>query len=159
MKQQGASGDSLRCRDNPSRVDFVGCAFAGSQRQIQSYVNEWLELLNNAVAECLSLNRQGMDVNWVSPVRSGRFAEYRDGDFLRRLGLAHLALALRKFWPRGGPCWDAPARFRVNGSDGYLLIEAKSHPPEIDGKGSCAAGPSLTLIGIGDQAGTGTLRK
>src|ERR1700688_3250692 len=94
-----------------------------------------------------------------SPVRSGRFAEYRDGDFLRRLGLAHLALALRKFWPRGGPCWDAPARFRVNGSDGYLLIEAKSHPPEIDGKGSCAAGPSLTLIGIGDQVGTGTLRK
>ena len=79
MKQQGASGDSLRCRDNPSRVDAVGRTFAGSQRQIQSYVNEWPELLNNAVAECLSLNHQGMDVNWVSPVRSGRFAEYRDG--------------------------------------------------------------------------------
>jgi hypothetical protein len=39
MKQQGASGDSLRCRDNPSRVDAVGRALAGSQRQIQIYVN------------------------------------------------------------------------------------------------------------------------
>jgi len=50
---------------------------------------------------------------------------------------------LRKFWPRGGPVWDALARVEygeMNTGKGVLLVEAKSHPPEIYGSG-CQASP------------------
>ena len=41
---------------------------------------------------------------------------------------------LQEFWPQRGPCWDALARIE----GGCLLIEAKSHVPEIY-SGGCGA--------------------
>jgi len=144
--KQASSGKSFPCRHDPSRVDATGRAYAGSQRQIQSYVNDCPRLLNQAVMACLPPGRRGTTIKWMSPLRTEGYMEYRDSDFLRRLGLARLILPLQGFWPPNGPCWDALGRYRVNGSDRYLLIEDKSHPPGIYGNGCRAAGPSLTLI-------------
>jgi hypothetical protein len=114
------------------RVDATGRAFAGSQRQIQTYVNEHPKEMSDAVRSSLSSN--SIDIEWVSPIRALRYAEYRDRDFLRVLGLESLWDQLREFWPRGGPCWDALGRTGfADGRRGCVLIEAKSHVNEIEG--------------------------
>jgi hypothetical protein len=35
------------------------------------------------------------------------YLEYRDGDFLRAVGLGEFAGELESFWPTGGQSWDA----------------------------------------------------
>ena len=126
----------MPCPKDFSRVDSSGRAHAGSQRQIQTYVNERTEALNSAVAQSLSqYNLDEQDIHWVSPLAADTYSEYRDSEFLERVGYGHLAPALRKFWPRNGPCWDALARIE----GGCILIEAKSHVTEIYGGGCYAA--------------------
>jgi len=127
----------MPCPKDFSRVDSTGRARKGSQRQIQTYVNEKTAALNSAIAQALSqygLNESA--IHWVSPLKEDTYSEYRDSEFLERAGLDHLVPALRKFWPKKGPCWDALARIE----GGCLLIEAKSHVPEIYGEG-CGASP------------------
>ncbi len=118
------------------RVDLNGRAYAGSQRQIQTYVNEHPGILTQAVGTALGLNEEILSgLSWVSPLKAESYREYRDGDFLRAVGLGHLEGALKKFWPQRGPCWDALARI----PNGCVLVEAKSHLPEVYG-GGCGAG-------------------
>jgi hypothetical protein len=69
------------------------------------------------------------------------FREYRDADFLDRVGLGRLSKELALFWPRGGPSWDALASITGGEGAGVVLVEAKSHIPEIYGNG-CQAGPT-----------------
>lgn len=76
------------------------------------------------------------ELRWCSPLASDDWAEYRDGDFLDVLGIPHLRAALREFWPRGGPQWDALA---TTSSGSVLLFEAKAHTAELVSK--CAASP------------------
>jgi len=88
-------------------------------------------------------------LEWVSPVKSARFAEYRDADFLRQLGLGHLVDALRKFWPDNGPCWDALAVAHnptLIDSKGVILLEAKSHRFEMCGCCDATAADSRRKI-------------
>lgn len=82
-------------------------------------------------------------IEWRSPLADDDFAEYRDGAFLRRLDLGHLADDLAHFWPRRGPQWDGLAR-----SDGghVLLIEAKAHIGEFCSPASQASADSRALI-------------
>lgn len=121
-----------------SRTDLTGRAYAGSQRQIQTSVNERTELLTAAIAQSLSsYDLKRGDIHWVSPLASDSYTEYRDSEFLERVGLGHLSKQLSEYWPRRGPCWDALARV----GDGCILIEAKSHVPEIYG-GGCGASPA-----------------
>ena len=118
-----------------ARVDSNGRAYAGSQRQIQGYVNQATEKLSFAIAKVFSaLQVCADDIEWVSPLERKRYAEYRDADFLFAVGLTKYSNQLRAFWPRRGPCWDALARYR----DGCILVEAKSHVAEIYG-GRCRA--------------------
>lgn len=120
-----------------SRTDPTGRAYAGSQRQIQTYVNERTTALNSAIAQSLSkYHLDEKDIQWVSPLVADMYTEYRDAEFLQCVGLASVAPRLSEFWPRRGPCWDALAR--IDG--GCLLIEAKSHVLEIYG-GGCGASP------------------
>jgi hypothetical protein len=127
-----------------TRCDSTGRAFAGSQRQIQTYVNERPAELSSAVADALAAYAMSSSaIRWVSPLASESYCEYRDADFLEALGLGHLASKLRQFWPRGGPCWDALAQ--IDGG-GCILVEAKSHVPEIYGGGCTASPRSLPLI-------------
>jgi hypothetical protein len=98
-------------------------------------VNEKANALNSAVAQSLSrYDLDERDIHWVSPLAEDTYSEYRDSEFLERVGLGLLAPRLLKFWPRGGPCWDALAQIQ----GGCILTEAKSHVPEIYG-GGCGA--------------------
>jgi hypothetical protein len=128
----------MPCPKDTSRTDSTGRAYAGSQRQIQTYVNERLSALNSAVKQFLSqydLDENG--IHWVSPLAADTYSEYRDSEFLERVGLGPLAPRLLEFWPQNGPCWDALARIK----SGCLLVEAKSHVQEIYGDGCGATSP------------------
>jgi hypothetical protein len=121
-----------------SRTDSRGRAYAGSQKQIQTYINDRSQAINSAIAR--SLSRYGLDekdIHWVSPLAADKYMEYRDSEFLERVRLGHLNPRLQEFWPQRGPCWDALAQ--ING--GCLLIEAKSHVQEIFSGGCGATSP------------------
>jgi hypothetical protein len=134
----------MPCPRDPSRTDITGRAHSGSQRQIQTYANERMSELCHAVAEALQpCKLDESAIRWVSPLTADNYSEYRDEDFLEIIGAGHLAPKLRKFWPRGGPCWDALTR--LDGG-GCVLVEAKSHVPEVNGNGCGASGVSLSLI-------------
>lgn len=130
--------------ESRDRVDDSGRAYAGSQLQIQLYVNRRADELSQHVLEALpSLASLGSDIRWVSPLESERFVEYQDRAFLRAVGLEHLASQLSGFWPSGGPVWDALAAVgfeKYPGVKGVILVEAKSHASEVYG-GGCRAAP------------------
>lgn len=130
--------------ERESRVDKLGRAYAGSQLQIQIYVNRRAGELTRRILDCLpSLASLKAPVRWVSPLEEQRFIEYQDRASLQALGLEHLAGPLSRFWPRGGPIWDALAIVEIGGDlrhRGAVLVEAKSHPSEIYG-GGCRASP------------------
>lgn len=129
---------------NRSRTDATGRAYAGSQRQIQTYVNERADELSRAVVA--ALHEYAVDpclLRWISPLKERQYREYRDKEFLEQIGAAHLAAELKKFWPVRGPRWDALASVA---NWGCVLVEAKSHVPEVYGSGCCALGDSLSVI-------------
>jgi hypothetical protein len=82
-------------------------------------------------------------IEWRSPLATDNFAEYRDGDFLERVGLDRLRPELAGFWPKRGPQWNALAV----GRDGEaILVEAKAHVGEMCSSPSGASDLSLELI-------------
>lgn len=54
------------------RCDPSGRAFAGSQRQIQLYVNDQPELLSQAIERAVG---QQLALKWVSPLEGYRYRE------------------------------------------------------------------------------------
>src|SRR5262249_52571226 len=110
------------------RCDRDGKAFAGSQRQIQFYVNERPLVLNQAISDAF---KTALDLRWVSPLASERYREYWDSAFLRALGSSQYSKQLSNFWPNGGPHWDALAV--ESRTRGVVLLESKSHVSEIFG--------------------------
>ncbi len=129
----------------------AGLAAKGSQRQIQQYVNLQPETLSNAILEQLPprVRELRARIHWVSPLAADQYQEFRDAEFLARVGLSAHATALAAFWPSGGPSWDAlgiisdPAGAM---KPGVILLEAKSHIPEIYGNGCQAGDASLPQI-------------
>ena len=117
------------------RTDSQGRAYAGSQLQIQIYVNRLQKKLNTAILNALpSLSALDPTIRWTSPLEADNFAEYQDLAFLKASDLEYLEENLKDFWPRGGPVWDglAIAEFGGNqGKHGTILVEAKSHVPEV----------------------------
>lgn len=133
----------MPCPKDPLRVGSMGRAHKGSQKQIQTYVNEKRNALCSAIAQALS--RYALDektIHWVSPLAVDTYSEYRDSEFLDRVGLVHLTPQLLRFWPRNGPCWDALARIK----GGCILVEAKSHIEEMYGGGCEASSGSKQAI-------------
>jgi len=133
----GAEGDSQqRWRQEPEagRTDSSGLAFKGSQLQTQLYVNARVSALGSSIRSSGLVLPQGAELDWRSPLKQEAYAEYRDAEFLRALGLAPQAPALKAFWPARGPRWDAlaivadPARPNWRG---VLLAEGKSYPGEM----------------------------
>jgi hypothetical protein len=127
-----------------------GRARRGSRRQLQDYVNEHEGVLTTAVIEALPHRFQelGAHIRWVSPIAQDDYTEYRDAGFLRAVGLGDSADELATFWPSGAPSWDALAI--ISDSDGRIrpnvvLVEAKSHIPEIYGSG-CQAGTHSRVV-------------
>lgn len=93
-----------------TQTDSYGRAFAGSQLQIQTYVNRRRDELNTALSKAIpEIASRCATIEWVSPIEEDRFAEYQDAEFLSRLGLLELrrelAFGLRvaltgTLWPK-----------------------------------------------------------
>jgi hypothetical protein len=125
-------------RDCPS-----GRARAGSRLQLQEYVNVHTARLSQEIS-ANTCSGSNATVRWVSPLASDNYREYRDAEFMNRLGLGSATDALRLFWPRGGPCWDALGlidAFHSHSEPMPLLVEAKSHLSELYGSGCKAEQP------------------
>jgi hypothetical protein len=130
---------------------IAGRARRGSQLQIQDYVNANQLALDEAIISALParIQEHSPRISWVSPLASDGFVEYRDKEFLSVLGLDHLANDLARFWPQSGPSWDALGILTTslpNSLPISVLVEAKSHVPEVYGNGCQAGATSRELI-------------
>jgi hypothetical protein len=106
----------------------------GSLRWIQELLAQSPSPIEVAVRTELQIDPNAV-VEWRSPRADDQHAEYRDGDFLVKLGLDRLSNDLEEFWPTRGPQWDALAV----ASDGkVILVEAKAHVAEL--RSDCTAG-------------------
>ena len=114
----------------------------GSQRWLQLTVNRCPEVIDGAIAKAGVLEH-GESVQWLSPLESDAFTEYRDHAFLERLGITPQHRRLEDFWPTRGPVWDGLAR---TSGGRYLLIEAKANIPEFDTSPTGASEGSLHKI-------------
>lgn len=117
-------------------------AFRGSQKWLQILVNECPERIDRVLAHSLGLT-QGERVHWLSPLRDDNYAEYRDREFIARLGVTLERIPLASFWPQFGPAWDALAK--TDRGD-LILVEAKAHISEMASDPSRASKPSLSKI-------------
>lgn len=114
----------------------------GSQKWLQILVNERPEVIGRVLANLLGL-AQGEQMHWLSPLKDDDYAEYRDQEFITRLGITLERVPLASFWPRLGPAWDALAK--TDRGD-LILVEAKAHIPELVSDPTGASEPSLTNI-------------
>ncbi len=127
----------------------AGRALRGSQRQLQDYVNSYPDVLSGAILEQLPprVRELGARIRWVSPLERDSYREYRDADFLDRVGLGDFVRDLADFWPSMGPSWDALGVITDSlgrMKPGVILVEAKSHLAEVYGNG-CQASPESLL--------------
>ena len=97
---------------------------SGSLMWMQQGANEHATILNDLIP---SGRERKAQIEWKSPLFGDDYAEYRDRDFLSKLGRDQLRSELEKFWPSRGPQWDALAVC----DDTLLLIEAKAHIGEL----------------------------
>src|SRR5438876_1148525 len=110
----------------------------------------WLRVLINHRPDLLAMQISATfgwpadeTITWLSPLVSDGYAEYRDDDFLSRLGIQPSRVPLAAFWPRRGPRWDGLGR---TASARPLLVEGKAHIEEAVAR-PCGAGPrSQALI-------------
>jgi hypothetical protein len=112
----------------------------GSLKWIQKAIGEGWASLNDPILAKIPGARS---IEWRSPLAVDEYAEYRDEEFLSRLGVGHLAGALREFWPSRGPQWDA---LGITDTGSLLLVEAKSHVAEMCSPGTTAAETSRERI-------------
>ena len=62
-------------------------ALRGSQRWLQLAVNRCPNVIDEAIAKAIGLEH-GETVQWLSPLESDAFTEYKDHAFLDRLGIS-----------------------------------------------------------------------
>jgi hypothetical protein len=135
----------------------------GSLRWIQRLVSSKAALFE-AKLRATRILANHETITWLSPQEEDDWAEYRDGDFLRLLGLERLSTDLKEFWPSRGPQWDA---LGLTSEGRPVLVEAKAHLAELTS--NCqASGASLAMIhaalqatkeAIGAQSGSDWLTK
>ena len=72
---------------------------------MQDYVNRFPRCLNEAVLRALpaGAGRAAARIEWLSPLESDNYRQYRDRTFLQHLGLEDSAGRLAAYWPRLGP--------------------------------------------------------
>ncbi len=99
----------------------------GSQKWIQKLVKEKESLFNSSISRTLEF-AEGESINWLSPRKSDKYAEYRDRAFLDKLEVRLAKIPLEEFWSTRGPQWDALGKTSLGK---VLLVEAKSHISEL----------------------------
>ncbi|RLC37431.1 MAG: hypothetical protein DRH33_05775 [Candidatus Nealsonbacteria bacterium] len=111
----------------------------GSLKDLQVLINVKKKYLDAEISKVIG---KQMSINWRSPLQTDDYAEYRDEDFLKRLGvLGKITYPLNDFWPDNGPQWDA---LGVSDNE-IILVEAKANIPE--------------MVSPGTKAGTSSRRK
>ena len=111
----------------------------GSQKWIQILVNQKNDVINKEIKTSLLLPGNET-IEWLSPLETEQFKEYKDEEFLVKLGINPESVKLHDFWPKSGPRWDALAK---SSSGKLFLVEAKSHIPELIS--TCTAGEKSML--------------
>jgi hypothetical protein len=114
----------------------------GSLKWIRYAVNDCRQLFDQQVKKESGIPEEDR-ITWVSPLKEDEYAEYRDQDFLNRLGLTLTKRSLDSFWPNWGPQWDALGR---TGTGRIILLEAKANIPEIVSSATGAGPKSRVLI-------------
>jgi hypothetical protein len=109
---------------------------------VQDVVNHTPDLLDRSIVRELNLTPTEK-IQWLSPLQSDGYAEYRDQAFLAKLETQPKHAPLSAFWPARGPQWDALGR---TSSGKLLLVEAKAHIGELLSTPCQAAGTSLKAI-------------
>jgi len=133
-----------------SKETRSGRAKKGSQFHLQNLINNNPYLLNRLILDASSTLRNAISgtIKWVSPIEKENYLEYQDAEFLEAIGYPQLNKDLSKFWPEGGPVWDALAIFplKAENRNGVILLEAKSHIKELESSGCSAQGKSRENI-------------
>jgi len=114
----------------------------GSLKDIQVLVNKNQILIDTLIKATFS-ELANEDILWTSPLENDEYAEYRDNDFLVKVGLDPNNIPLDKFWPTHGPQWDALAH-STGGK--IILVEAKANIPEIVSQATGVGEISKALI-------------
>ena len=114
----------------------------GSLKDIQVLVNKNQDLIDNLLKSSFS-ELVDQQIIWTSPLEQDDFAEYRDNDFLVKVGLDPTEIKLDNFWPVKGPQWDALAKTT---GEQIIHVEAKANIPEIVSPGTGAGEISRTII-------------
>ncbi len=114
----------------------------GSLKDIQVLINNNQDYFNNLIKSKLN-DLKNEEIIWTSPLKSDDFAEYRDDDFLIKVGLDPKEIQLDKFWPNKGPQWDALGKTE---SGKIILVEAKANIPETVSDRTKAKKKSKLLI-------------
>lgn len=115
----------------------------GSQRLLQAAVAGYPDLLNKALQKAGAISNSET-VSWTSPLEKDQFKEFQDQAALEKIGVAgSITYPLCKFWPKGGPVWDATG---ITSSGRPVLVEAKAHIPEAASPASGASPRSLEHI-------------
>ncbi len=114
----------------------------GSLKWLREAVNEYPQKLNQQLLTAFGFH-PSVDIEWVSPLRNDDYAEYRDADFLSRVGVELGQCPLESFWPTRGPQWDGLAR---TSKGSILLLEANANSPEVISPGTAASAKSRSLI-------------
>jgi hypothetical protein len=114
----------------------------GSLKNLQVAINidKKKEYLNAEISKVIG---KQMKIDWKSPLKADKYAEYRDGDFLKKLGILNkIKYPLIDFWPDYGPQWDALGVNKISKADDeIILIEAKANIPEMVSSGTGAKNP------------------
>jgi hypothetical protein len=115
----------------------------GSTKDIQMLINKNVAIINRKIKLYLKEIKKAEEIIWTSPIEDDNFAEYRDDDFLKKVGLDPDEIRLKEFWPIRGPLWDALAK---TDTGKIILVEAKAHIPEIVSAATSAKKKSKSLI-------------
>ncbi|MDM7986633.1 MAG: hypothetical protein QUS13_04815 [Smithella sp.] len=106
----------------------------GSLKDIQTLINKYPEIMNRQI--CDKVGRH-FNIDWKSPLEKDDYAEYRDGDFLKKLEIStKIEIPLSSFWPKNGPQWDALGV----AEHAVFIVEAKANIPEMVSP-ACSASP------------------
>ena len=104
----------------------------GSLKNLQVAVNLKNQFLDAEISKVVG---KKMSIDWKSPLQSDNYAEYRDEDFLDKLGILNKTkFHLKDFWPNNGPQWDALGMC----DNEVILVEAKANIPEMVSPGTAA---------------------
>ena len=112
----------------------------GSLKDLQNAINKKKKYLDCEISKVVG---KQMKIDWKSPLKADDYAEYRDEDFLEKLGILNkMKYPLSNFWPNNGPQWDA---LGVS-EDEIILVEAKANIPEMVSPGTKAETDSRRKI-------------